>query len=63
MVFGNEWRVELGQDLNFLLDVLDLILRTFQVDDLNCDCLLGTLVIACKGAGCKIEWAPRSGVV
>ena len=43
---GDMWRVELGEDLNLLLDVLNLVLRALKVDDLDRDCLLGALVVA-----------------
>lgn len=48
MVLGHVRRVELGQDLDFLLDVLDLILCTLQVNDLDRDRFLSTLVVASR---------------
>ena len=39
-------RVELGEDLDLLLDILDLILRTLEVDDLDCNRLLRPFVIS-----------------
>lgn len=39
-------RVELGENGNLLLNVLDLVLCALEVDNLDCDSLLGALVVA-----------------
>ena len=44
-VLGDMRRVQLGEDLYFLLDILNLIFRTLQIDDLNGDSPLGSLVV------------------
>ena len=36
--------IQLGKNLNFLLNVLNFVLRTLEVDDLYCDCLLRPFV-------------------
>lgn len=43
-VLGDVGRLQLGQDGNFLDDVLDLILCTLNVDNLDGDSLASTLV-------------------
>lgn len=42
---GYVGRVELGEDSDLLLDVFDLVLGTLEVDDLDRDGLLRTLVV------------------
>lgn len=46
IIFGDVGAVTLGQDHNLLLDVLDLILGFFEVNDLDGDDLLGSIVDA-----------------
>ena len=46
MVLGHERRIQLGEDLDLLLDILDFVFCTFEVYDLNGDGLLGALVVA-----------------
>lgn len=46
MVLGDMGGIELGENLDFLLNVLNLILCAFEINDLNSDRLLGTLVVA-----------------
>lgn len=43
---GDMGRVELGKDLNLLLDVLDLVFCALEIYDLDRDCLLCALVIS-----------------
>ena len=45
-VFGDKWRITLTENLNLLLDVLDLILGLFQIDDLDGHDLLCSVVQA-----------------
>ena len=40
------WRIELGQYLDLLLNIFDLVLCTLQVNDLDCNCLLSPFVIS-----------------
>jgi len=42
----NVWWIQLGKDLYFLLNILNLILCALQIYDLNGDSLLGTFVEA-----------------
>ena len=44
MVFGDIWGIELGQNLDFLLNILDLIFCALKVSDLYRDGLLGPFV-------------------
>ena len=41
----NVWRVELAENLDFLLDIFNLIFGTLQIDDFNGDGLLGSFVV------------------
>ena len=50
MVLGHIRRVELGQNLDLLLDILDLVLRALEVDDLYRDRLLRAFVIPVRRA-------------
>ena len=46
MVLGHVRRIQLGENLDLLLNVLDFIFSTFEVDDLNGDRLLGAFIVA-----------------
>jgi hypothetical protein len=41
----NVWGVELAENLDFLLDIFNLIFGTLQIDDFNGDGLLCSLVV------------------
>ena len=45
VVLGDIWRVQLGENGNFLNDIVDFIFGVFNVDDLNGDCFPGPLVV------------------
>ena len=45
VVFRDMGRIELGENLNLLLNIFDLVFRTLQIDDLNGHRFLGALVI------------------
>ena len=46
VVLGHVRRIQLGENLDLLLNVLDFIFSTFEVDDLNGDRLLGAFIVA-----------------
>ena len=46
MVFGDMWGIELGKDLDFLLNILNLVFCALKIDDLDGHGLLGALVVA-----------------
>ena len=48
MILGHIRRVKLRQYLNLLLDVLDFVFRTLQVDDLNSDRLLCAFFVSAR---------------
>lgn len=48
-------RIQLRQNLYFLLDIFYLILRTLQINDLNCHSLLRPLVISAEMVGLVVE--------
>ena len=43
---GDMWRIQLRKNLDFLLDILYLILGTLQVNNLNGHSFLGALIEA-----------------
>ena len=50
MIFGDMWGIEMGEDLNLLLDVFNLIFCALEVDDLYRDRLLRAFVIPVRRA-------------
>jgi hypothetical protein len=48
-------RIQLRQYLNFLLDILNLILSTLEVDDLDSDGLLCPLIISTDKCECQVR--------
>lgn len=48
MIFCDMRRVELGEDLYLLLDILDLVFCTLEVNDLDRYSLLCPLVISAR---------------
>lgn len=62
MIFRDMRRIELGENLDLLLDVLDLVLCTLEVDDLDGHSLLSSFVISTY-RGVKVEvscWTRRT---
>ena len=50
VIFGDMWGIELGEDLNLLLDVLNLVFCALKIDDLYGHRFLGPLVVAGESA-------------
>lgn len=48
-------RIKLRQYLNFLLNILNLILSTLEVDNFDGDGFLCTLIIAADKRGCQVR--------
>ena len=62
MVFRDMGRVKLREYLYFLLNVLDLVLRTLEVNDLDSNSLLRSFIVS-ESRGVKVEvscWTRRT---
>ena len=54
MVFGNIGRFELGQDGNFLDDIVNIILSIFDVNDLDGHCFSGAPIDTIFDQWCQL---------
>lgn len=62
MIFRNMWGVKLREYLDLLLNVLDFVLCTLKVDDLDSNGLLRSFVVSTR-RGVKVEvncWTRRT---